>query len=189
MARVSDNVMVRGLRGLFGDQIVIRIDKAGRTIVSTKPEFDEDRVFTPAQRAQQERFRAARAYARGAKNLEVYQAKAQGTPQTPSNIAMTDWFHPPEIREIDLSAWTGESGQLIGICAMDDVQVTQVRVAIMSESGVVLEQGAASDDTVAGWWTYRTTTSVTGNIKVLVSAEDLPGHITQRTEVYTIYET
>jgi hypothetical protein len=95
MAKVQNNVIVRGMTGLFGDQLVLKQDKAGRTILSNRPHFDENRVFTPAQRAQQERFRAARAYAREAKNLEVYQAKAAGTPQTPSNVPMTDWFHPP----------------------------------------------------------------------------------------------
>ncbi len=92
MAKVQNNVMVRGLRGLFGDQMVLKTDKAGRTIVSNKPVFRADRVFTPAQRAQQERFRAARVYARSVKHPEIYQAKAAGTPQTPSNIAMSDWF-------------------------------------------------------------------------------------------------
>jgi hypothetical protein len=111
MAKVRNNVVVRGLSGSFGDQMVIKIDKAGRTIVSNKPEFDENRVFTPAQQAQQERFREARAYANGAKDQEVYVKKAEGTPMHPSNVALADWFHAPEIKEIDLSEWTGLAGQ------------------------------------------------------------------------------
>ncbi|RPI92372.1 MAG: hypothetical protein EHM40_13195 [Chloroflexi bacterium] len=178
MAKVHNNVLVRGLKGLLGDQLVLKTDKAGRTIVSNKPVFASDRVFTPAQRTQQERFRLARAYARSAKDLEIYKAKAEGTPRTPSNIAMMDWFHPPEVREIDLSEWTGQARQPIRIRAVDDVQVKQVSVVIMNEHDAVLEQGPATveDD---GWWTYQTRTTVAGKSKVLVAAEDLPGHVTQ----------
>jgi hypothetical protein len=178
MAKVRNNVIVRGLSGSFGDQMVIKIDKAGRTIVSNKPEFDEDRAFTPAQQAQQERFREARAYAKDAKDLEVYAQKAEGTPMSSSNIAMADWFHAPEIKEIDLSDWTGQIGQCIRIQAMDDVEVKQVSVVITDENDAVLEQGAASKED-AVWWMYRTTATATGNPKVLAAAEDLPGHITQ----------
>jgi hypothetical protein len=178
MAKVQNNVMARGVVGLFGDQLVLKRDKAGRTILSNRPHFRADRVFTPAQRTQQERFREARAYARETKNLEVYQTKAAGTPQTPSNVAMTDWFHPPEIREIDLSNWTGQAGQTIRIRAVDDVQVKQVSVAILDESGAVLEQGLAAPEE-GDWWTYRTTTDETGYPRVQVCAEDLPGHVTE----------
>ena len=182
MAKVRNNVVIRGLSGSFGEQMVIRIDKAGRTIVANKPEFDENRVFTPGQLAQQEAFREARAYAKDAKAQEMYVVMAEGTPKSPSNIAMADWFHAPEIKEIDLSAWTGGIGQPIRIRAMDDVQVMQVTVVITDEEDAVLEQGAA----VAGdgsWWTYTASTSISATTpKVLVSVKDLPGHITQMTK-------
>lgn len=182
MAKVRNNVIVRGLSGSFGDQMVIKIDKAGRTIISNKPEFDENRQFTPAQQAQHEKFREARAYAKDAKNLDVYVAKAEGTPMSSSNIAMADWFHAPEIKEIDLSNWTGQAGQYIRILAMDDVQVCQVSVVITDEQDAVLEQGAAVKDDASPWWIYTTTVTVTGNPKVLVAVEDLPGHITEMTK-------
>ncbi len=181
MAKIHKNMIVRGLKGMLGDQMVFKTDKAGRPIVCNKPVFAEDRVFTPAQRAQQERFRAARAYARQAKDLEIYKAKAAGTPQTPSNVAMMDWFHPPEILEIDLPVWTGQPGQMIRIRAVDDVMVRQVCVVIMDESGEIRENGEG----VRGegdWWVYRTTMPVPESGKVLVRAEDLPGHITERTK-------
>ncbi len=179
MAKVHNNVLARGVSGLLGDQLVLKRDKAGRTILSNRPHFSENRVFTPAQRAQQERFRAARVYAREAKNLEVYQAKAAGTPQTPSNVAMTDWFHLPEIREVDLSNWTGQAGQLIRVRAVDDVQVRQVSVVILDESDAVLEQGPATAED-GDRWVYRTTVTASAPTKVVVKAEDLPGHITER---------
>ncbi len=181
MAKVRNNVIVRGLSGSFGDQMVIKIDKAGRTIISNKPEFDENRQFTPAQQAQHEKFREARAYAKDAKNLDVYVAKAEGTPMSSSNVAMADWFHAPEIKEINLSAWTGEIGQVIWVQALDDVEVQQVSVVITDENDVVLEQGLAGKED-GSWWTYKTTATASGNQKILVAARDLPGHITQMTK-------
>ena len=75
MAKVRNNVVMRGLSGSFGDQMVITIDKAGRTIVSNKPEFDPNRIFTPEQITQQKTFREAAAYAKG---QPEYIAKADG---------------------------------------------------------------------------------------------------------------
>ena len=179
MAKVRDNVVIRGLSGSFGEQIVIKIDKAGRTIVTNKPQFDENRVFTPAQLAHQEAFRKARVYAKDAKGEPAYVARAEGTPMSPANIALADWFHAPEIKEIDLSAWTGGGGQPIRIRAVDDVQVAQVTVVITDENDALLEQGAAAADEQS-WWIYTTTADAGETTpKVLVSVEDLPGHIAQ----------
>jgi len=181
MAKVRNNILVRGLSGAVGEQFVIRKDKAGRTIVSNKPEFDENRQFSEAQLAQQEAFREASAYAQTAKDQEVYVAKAEGTPLHPRNVAMADWLHEPQIKDIDLSGWSGLAGQVIRIQAVDDVQVRQVTVVITDEAGTVLEQGAAvkGDDL---WWDYTTTQPASGNPKVIVSAEDLPGHIAKMTK-------
>src|SRR5215208_2785151 len=143
MAKVRNNVVTRGWSGSFGEQMVIKIDKAGRAIVGNKPEFDENRVFTPAQLAHQQAFREARIYAKDAKEEVVYVAKAEGTPISPANAALVDWFHAPEIKVIDLSAWRGEMGQQIRIEALDDGKVTQVTVVITDEMNAVLEQGAA----------------------------------------------
>ena len=181
MAKVRNNMLVRGLSGAVGEQFVIRKDKAGRTIISNIPTFDEKRQFSEAQLAQQEAFREASAYAQTAKDQEVYVAKADGTPMHPRNVAMADWLHEPQIKDIDLSGWNGQAGQIIRIEAVDDVQIKQVTVVITDETGTVLEQGAAvkTDDL---WWTYTTTQAASGSPKVIVSAEDLPGHIAKMTK-------
>jgi len=173
--------MARGLSGAVGEQFVIRKDKAGRTIVGNIPTFDENRQFSEAQQAQQEAFREASAYAQSAKDQEVYVKKAEGTPMHPRNVAMADWFHAPEIKDIDLSGWTGQAGQTICIEAIDDVQVKQVTVVITDETGAVLEQGAAVSGN-DGWWNYTTTKAASGTPKVIASALDLPGHIAKMTK-------
>ncbi len=175
MAKVRNNVIVRGLSGSLGNQVVIKIDKAKRTIVGIKPVFPENREFSPAQLAHQENFREAALYAKDAKQLEVYVKRAEGTPMHSYNIALADYLQPPEIKELDLSAWTGGIGDTIRIQAVDDVEVKLVNVAITDENDAVLEQGPAVKEE-GGWWTYQTTITAGGNPKVMVTAEDLPGH-------------
>jgi len=66
---------MQGLTGMIGDQILVRTDKAGRTIVSNKPEFNENRVFTEAQQNHQEAFREASAYARDVRWIRVFRVE------------------------------------------------------------------------------------------------------------------
>jgi catabolite regulation protein CreA len=91
-------------------------------------------------------------------------------------VAIADWFHPPEIVEVDLGGWTGKAGETIRVKAVDDVQVKQVTVVITDEADVLLEQGAAVRED-ALWWEYSTTAEASDNAKVVVAAEDLPGHV------------
>lgn len=123
MAKVRNNIIIQGLSGSLGEQLVIKQDKAGRTIVGVAPSFDPNRTYTEAQTEQHEKFRDASIYAKGAKDEEIYVEKAEGTPINPYNVAMADWFHAPEVTEIDAEAWSGQAGQVIRIQAVDNVQV------------------------------------------------------------------
>ena len=176
MAKVRNNIFVRGLSGSVGDQFVVKQNKNGRTIISNSPTFKENREFTEAQREQQERFREAVEYAKEAKAQQIYIDKSTVEARTPYNVAMADFFHAPEILELDVTAWNGAVGQVIRIKVMDDVKVTQVNVVITDGTGAVLEQGAAvqSDNR---WWNYTTTATAQDNPRVIVTARDLPGNI------------
>jgi selenophosphate synthetase-related protein len=176
MAKIRKNIIIQGFSGTLGDQLIIKQDKAGRTILAVPPTVDPNRTYSEAQQAQHQKFRDAATYAKGAKDAEEYVDKAKGTPQTPSNVAMADWFHAPEIKEIDVTAWHGTAGQMIRILAVDDVKVTQVTVVITDGAGTVLEQGAAVQAEGA-WWNYTTTVTDPNASRIVVSARDLPGHI------------
>lgn len=178
MAKVRNNIVIQGLSGSLGDQLVIKQDKAGRTIVSVMPKLDPNRTYSEAQLTQQDQFREAAAYAKDTRDEALYVEKAKDTPRTPSNVAMADWFHAPEIIEIDVSAWHGEAGQIIRIKAVDDVQVTQVNVVITDGAGAALEQGQAVNADGL-WWNYTTTATAPEGPRVVVTARDLPGHIAQ----------
>jgi hypothetical protein len=180
MAKVRNNIIIQGLSGSLGSQLVVKQDKAGRTIVAVPPSVDPNRTYTEAELQRQEKFREASTYAKGAKGQEVYADKSNGTPMNSYNVAIADWYHPPEITELDASAWSGAAGQVIRIQALDDVKVTQVNVVITNESGAVAEQGAAVQ-AEGSWWTYTTTATVSGGAKIVATARDLPGHIAEFT--------
>ena len=44
MAKVRNNIIIQGLSGSLGEQLVIKQDKAGRTIVGVAPSFDPNRT-------------------------------------------------------------------------------------------------------------------------------------------------
>lgn len=54
-------------------------------------------------------------------------------------------------------------------------------VVITDETGTVLEQGTATS-TDGLWWQYTTTKAASGTPKLMVSAQDLPGHIAKMTK-------
>ena len=179
MAKVERNIVINGLRGRLGEQLVIKRDRAGHTIVSLKPTFREDREFSEMQKAQQGAFKEAVVYAKtAAKTVPIYAEKAEGTNRAAYNIAIADWLHPPEIGEIDLSGWTGQAGEPIRIKALDDVKVMEVMVLIVDEADGLIEQGEA-EQTDGLWWTYTTRQAASGQAKVIVIARDLPGNIGQ----------
>jgi len=191
MAQVRSNLIIRGVSGSLGDQLVIRQDKAGRTILSVMPSIDPNRTFSEAQLDRQAKFREAVQYGKSAKDQPIYAEKAKGTPQTAYNLAVADWFHAPEILELDVSAclhlaassgsrhrWNGAAGETLRIKAVDDVQVTQVNVVITDAGGAVLEQGAATR-AEGMWWSYTTTASAPNTPKIVVTARDLPGNIAE----------
>ena len=179
MARVHNNIFVRGLTGSVGDQFVIRKTRSGKTIIANKPEFDENREFTEPQIAQQEAFKKAIGYARGAKTQPVYVELAKGTDASAYNLAMKDWFSQPEILEVNTDGWTGGIGHTIRIRAQEEIQVTRVRVTI-HQDGNVLEVGEATPSETDGLlWTYVTTTDLMGTpgLQLDANAFDLPGNV------------
>lgn len=176
MAKVSNNIIMQGLSGSLGNQLVIRQGKGGQTIVATMP--STGRTFNAAQQAQHEAFRHAIAYAKSAKEEPTYLTKAQGTTMSAFNAAVADWFNKPQVLEINTANWTGTAGQTIRVKAQDDTQVTKVHVQIVDANGSIYEEGdAVQADGL--WWNYITTTSVEGGTSsatVQATAHDLPGN-------------
>ena len=166
MPKVIDNILVRGLSGKLGNQVVIRRLRDGRTIVCNVPDFSH-RKLSKKQKEHHKRFQAASAYAREASRTNpIYAKLAEGTMKNAYNVALGDWFHAPVIRRVE------RKGKVIRIEATDDAMVAEVRVMVLDEAGKVVEKGKG----VRGegdWWEYKTTAKG----KVVLEAEDLAGNV------------
>jgi hypothetical protein len=182
MAKVRKNFLIRGLDGVLGGQFLVRTGKiSGRTNVSAKMDCVTRREDSPAQEAHKQAFQEASAYADANRENPIYIAKAKGKKdkkRQPYNVAMADWFHPPQVLEIDLEGWRGAIGEVIRVLAADDVRVAQVRIEISDETGAVQETGQAAL-TLSQWWEYPLQAAHSGNLTVTVFASDMPGHVTQ----------
>ena len=179
MAKVRNNIFVRGLSGAIGDQFVIRTTRSGKTIIANKPRFDDQREFTEKQKTHQDAFREATTYARFAKTQPLYIEMAKGSGSTAYNIAISDWFGAPQVLEINVDNWTGEIGQTIRVKARDNVKVAGVAVVIRDANEKILEMGAAvQSEEGSVWWTYTTQALVTMTPFPTVEAiaQDLPGN-------------
>jgi hypothetical protein len=165
MAKVINNIFVRGLSGQLGGQFVIRRLRDGRTIVCKSPDFSS-RKLSEAQKEHHRRVKEAAAYARNASKREpLYARLAEGTMKNAYNVAFGDWFHPPVIERL------GWYGAAIRIWATDDVQVTGVQVFVLDGNGETLEQGEAVQGR-GDWWEYIPAAAG----RVVVEARDLPGN-------------
>ena len=130
--------------------------RGGQTIIRAKPR-PSDRELTLAQQE-------TTAYGKTAKDDPAYAKKADGTPQTTYNVAVANWYHAPEVNEIDLASWTGDVGEALRAHARDDVQVETVQFVIAMEDGTLMEAGAATSEDCGSWWRYETTVGHPGRL-------------------------
>ena len=181
MATTKNNVIVKGASGKFGRQIVFS-QRAGKTIMSKPPL--RTAPPTQKQKEQQTKFARAAAYAKNAlldpTLKEAYTTEAKKRQDvSPYNMAMTDYLRPPQITNVDHSAYTGDaSGEKIIIEAADAFKITTMKVKITAANSSTLEEGNAT--LVNGKWQYTTTTTnttLTGS-KITLTATDRPGNTT-----------
>ena len=184
MATTKNNVIVKGASGKFGRQIVFS-QRAGKTIVAKLPS-NSKKPPTTKQKAQHEKFARAAAYAKNAlldpSLKEAYTLEAKKRQDVSAyNMAMTDYLLPPQITNVDHSAYTGDaSGEKIIIEAGDAFKITTMKVKITAANNSTLEEGNAT--LVNGKWQYTTTTAnatLTGT-KIILIATDRPGNTTTK---------
>ena len=183
MAKILNNLVIHGLSGMLGKQVVIRRQKNGQYVLCAAPGRRAQELST-AQKQQQERFRQATVYAKGAQDTPEYQQLAKARGQTAYNVGIADFLHPPEIQHVDLSAYQGGAGQIIAVTAVDDVQVKTVGVRIATQDGTLVEKGSAmrSADSANQWHYTTTATAPSSLVNVIVEAADLAGHVVEATE-------
>ena len=167
MAKVVDNLVMEGTRGKIGN-VVFRLMPNGETWISKNYDFS-NRKFSRAQKSHQSRFQEAAAYAKGAaKKYPIYAQLAKGTVKSPYNWALSDWFNPPVVHQIERT-----KGR-IRVRSTDNVMVTKVQVTILDEAGEIREKGEATKGQ-GDWWDY-----VPGaEGRILAEAWDLAGNVTR----------
>jgi hypothetical protein len=186
MANVRLNPVLQSVRGKVGDLIFSK--RNGGVFISRKSE-NANRIVTPAQQAVRDRFRQAALYGKAAmadpQVRALYAAQAKKRKRPIFSVMIENFFKPPSVEEIDMSAYTGQAGSTIGVRASDDFDVMAVDVAIFDASNVPIESGAAEQSANdLGRWVYTLTTPIPSgtHIRVEVTATDRPGHKTTRVE-------
>jgi hypothetical protein len=175
MARVHNNIFVRGLSGKLAGQFVLRTLRDGRTVVCKIPDFS-NRKLSKEQKNHHTRFKEASAYAKDASRTNpIYAELAEGTMKNAYNVALGDWFHPPVIHAVERRVQ--RRSKVIRVQATDDVMVAGVQVMILGEDGKVVEKGEGvrgkGPSTGSGWWEY----ALVAEGKVIVEARDLAGNV------------
>lgn len=175
------NLVEKSVSGAMGKELILReVGDAG--ILAEAPTIDKNRVPTPAQEEQQDKFAAAADYANAVMEnpdlKETYEMKATKT-KTAFRVAFTDYLKSPKVKKIDASAYNGTVGSTIVIKAQDDFAVKQVRVSINNAAGDLVEEGLAVLDPIIRVQYIYTATQVVAILpgcKIKAVAQDIPGN-------------
>lgn len=182
MAIQKGNYAMVGLKGNIGGLLVYKRVR-GKLVVAKMPEFTKP--ASDKQKAHRNRFKEAGVYAKTLKEgnselYEKYEQIAKSRNLTTRNLILQDFLTAPRIEHINTSHYDGTVGSTISIEATDTVEVKSVTVKILKANDTLVEEGKAVK--LEGRWTYTVSTANTpvANSKVVVTAEDLPGNITER---------
>ena len=179
MADINRKKYAQGLGGALSSGHVAHQTASGRTIVASKPEFDENLTYTENQTMHQAAVRDASMYASVAENHQAYISKAEETGSTAYAVAVADWYSAPRVLAIDVDGWTGNPGETSRVKARDTVMVASVLLVIRDAQGQVLEMGeAVPSEAGSAWWNYTTQSSMPLEPfpTVQAIAFDLPGN-------------
>ncbi len=180
MAKVIDNILLGGLQGSIGKQIVIKI-RNGKPYVAKHPRKRTGEIPTEKQTVAREHFARAQRFASFANknvDLKAFYLPYVQSGQTVLNVAYRDAFYPPVIHEVDVRYYTGRPGQPIIVTATDNFLVVTVHVKIHNSEGSLIEEGPAKRSEDLDEWVYTTSMhngSVVGTY-VMAVAKDLAGN-------------
>jgi len=187
MGESKNNLATEGLSGQVGNLVFRRRKGDGKVFVSVHPSSHEGGP-SEAQQKVNSKFQEAVIYGKSViadpATKALYSEKA-APGQSAYNIAVADYFSAPDIKEVDLSAYTGEVGSTIKVKAVDDFKVAKVQVQIAGVDGTVVEEGAAVLQTDGLYWVYTATqknATPTGD-KITITAWDIPNNSSVQSSV------
>jgi hypothetical protein len=182
MAKIKLNPVFEHMRGQIGELVFKHY--GDDVIVARKPDLS-DKEPTAAQVAARERFRQAVLYGKmvvadpASKTLYDAAARVEGKPMF--SLAVADFYHAPEVTEVDLSSYGGAVGDEIVVYATDDFGVTAMALTVADADGNLLEQGPALETPAgSGRWVYPATVAVAAGttVRLTVTVQDRPGNVT-----------
>jgi hypothetical protein len=186
MAESKKNDVILGMSGKFGEMFVFR-QKDGKTIASRAP-GPRTAEPTSGQQAVRSKFQLAVLYGKtimaDEPTKQAYKDRA-APGQSAYNVAIADFFQAPNIVEVDLSQYTGQTGQRIRIRVTDDFEVTSVALTIHNQDGTLQEEGDAVQSENKLDWIYTTNSanaSLSGD-KITIMATDTPANMTKKEQM------
>ena len=188
MSKMTLNPVFDRMRGKIGDLVFRRLE--GQTIVARRPQ----QVHQPNSQAQlvaREKFRQAITYAKAAfanpAIRALYAPKAKEKHLPTFALMVADFFKPPIIDEVDVSAYTGQTGQSIRVRATDDFEVMGVSVLMREPDTNEQLDGGDAVKAVDGTWVFTTQATIPSGhaFAIDVTATDRPGHKTVKTLTHT----
>ena len=183
MANLNPNTVIGILHGKLGDLVFVRM-KDGTINVRRPP--SRKAPFTAPELASQERLKRGNRYSQRAKEeqdlRDAYHAASEQTGRRACDLAKSDIAHPPELDDVDLSAYFGRSGDTIRVRAVDDFGVSAVAITIAQLDGALIEHGPAGQASASEWiYTAQASVSPGQTVAVHVSVSDRPGNVATKT--------
>lgn len=185
MARVRRNIIIKGVSGNIERKVVLK-QYGDATVVSSFPDMSNV-TLTEKQKKENRRFSEAMAYAKSQMADPLckaeYRARTKGM-QRAHNVAIADFYHSPEIRNIDIKTFRGREGDSVIIQAVDDFKVVRVTVAITDANDVVQVTGDAVQKDERTWeFKLTKTLPSTQGARMIVRAWDKPGNTDEKVVV------
>ncbi|WP_295118095.1 hypothetical protein [uncultured Chitinophaga sp.] len=186
MIQKKFNAITHGASGKFGD-ICVFYQRNGKTCIGVVPS-KRPGPCKPAQQKARDRFSAANIYAgevlaNPAMKEMYYKRRTAGA--NVQNMAVKDYFHGPEIMQVDASGYTGNPGGAIVVMAKDNVMVHAVTISIYDQADNLLETGPAivldrgkTSKCKSSIWQYIAAATVESALvcRIVVTALDMPGN-------------
>ena len=190
MTKAKLHPTILEFRGAMGDMVFKK--RYGKIYAYIKP-TTSDGPPSEAQLAQRQRFTAAVEYGNivmaDDEARQLYELAGKDRDMSAFAVMVADALNTPEVKEIDLSTYSGAVGNIIRIKAIDDFSVSNVQVTIRNGEGAVLETNDAIETGPgSGLWQYTATTPVSAGTTVTISAtaKDLPGGVGELTQSKTL---
>lgn len=187
MTKLKNNVVTQRFSGKVGG--IQAFNQKIDTTVQRNSRSSSLLVQTDKQVKVRKKFKRGVAYAKSVLSNPSMKAAYEAVlteGQTAYNLALADYFVPPEIKMLDVSMYHGKVGDIIRVRAIDDFRVNAVKLSIKNNNEIIIEAGdAVRDSSNILLWKYAATkinTHVSGT-KIIATAIDIPGNKTVREEI------